>query len=243
MYFYESLKLAYFCALIIGTPVIYLIPLLAVLAGIVLGYALPSIRSHYIGLLLSFSGAFLLAITFFELLPEIYEELDSHQASLFILGGLLLQILLEFFSKGIEHGHRINTAGNPDILLSLGWSLCLHALLEGFPLVSGTHIVWGVAIHKLPVALILSYTLLKSELVFPLKAAMLLVFVISTPLGTYLAANQSGFQEFQWQFTALSAGIFLHVSTVILFESSKDHKLDFGKIGIILLGIAVAYFL
>lgn len=222
---------------------IYLVPLLSVLLGIGLGYGLPSIRGQYFSLILSFSGAFLLAVTFFELVPEIYEHSEPRPASLWILGGLLLQIVLEFFSKGVEHGHNITNAESPGILLALGWSLCLHALLEGFPLISGEHILWGVAVHKLPVALILSYTLLKSQLHFAWKAVILLFFVVSTPLGTYLAGNHEWFRQYQWEFTALSAGIFLHVSTVILFESSKGHQFNLKKIGTIVLGVLIAYLL
>lgn len=222
---------------------IYLVPLLAVFIGVGLGYFLPHIRQQHLGLLLSFSGAFLLALTFFELFPEIYEHAEPRKASLWILIGLLLQILLEFFSQGIEHGHHVPASENPGLLITLGWSLCLHALVEGFPLVSGSHILWGIAVHKLPVSLILSYTLLKSTLRPAWKISLLLLFVVATPTGTYLAQYNPWFQEQQWPLTALSAGIFLHVSTVILFESSKGHQFNLKKIGTILLGILVAYFM
>jgi hypothetical protein len=239
----KLLKLGYFCPPVNEGPVIYIVPLLAVFAGLGLGYGLPRIKGQFIGLFLSFSGAFLLALTFFELLPEVYEHIPARTGSLWILSGLLLQILLEFFSKGIEHGHRIPTAASPNLLISLGWSLCLHSLLEGFPLVTGEHILWGVAIHKVPVALILSYTLLKSELSPIWRYGLLLLFTISTPLGTYLAQSQQWFQRFQWELIGVSSGIFLHVSTVILFESSKGHQFNLKKIATIAIGIAVAYFL
>jgi len=50
-----------------------------------------------IKLLLSFSGAYLFAITILHLIPEVYEAHD-HSIGLFVLGGFLFQIILEQFS-------------------------------------------------------------------------------------------------------------------------------------------------
>jgi hypothetical protein len=39
----------------------------------------------------------------------------------------------------------------------------------------------------------------------------------------------------------LVAGIFLHVSTTILFENQKDHKFNAEKLAVVLLGTALAW--
>ena len=62
-------------------------------------------KTKNINLLLTFSGAYLLAITTQHLLPEVFQNDNTRYLGLFILGGFLFQIILEYFSKGIEHGH------------------------------------------------------------------------------------------------------------------------------------------
>ena len=71
----------------------------------------PSQRKN-LKLLLAFSGAFLLSITVFNFLPEVYNN-SNKPVGLFIMIGILLQVILEFFSKGAEHGHvHLNKIGN-----------------------------------------------------------------------------------------------------------------------------------
>ena len=84
---------------------IFIIPILAVLASFTFVWVTRPKNKKSIKLLLAFSGAFLLALTFFELLPDVYEVHSPKTIALFILAGILLQVFLEFFSKGAEHGH------------------------------------------------------------------------------------------------------------------------------------------
>ena len=60
-------------------------------------------KGSNIKLLLSFSGGFLLTIIFTHILPESYEM--NSNTGFFILIGFMLQLVLEYFSKGAEHGH------------------------------------------------------------------------------------------------------------------------------------------
>ena len=60
----------------------YLLPIYAVLFGVLLVALLKKNKSNYIKLLLPFSGAFLLSLTLFDLLPEVYEHLDAKQTGL-----------------------------------------------------------------------------------------------------------------------------------------------------------------
>src|SRR5690606_40772759 len=83
----------------------YLLPVLAVLLGALIVFFVKKKRSLFTRLLLSFSGAFLLALTLFDLLAEVYNHVEAKQTGLFIMIGILLQTVLEFFSKGAEHGH------------------------------------------------------------------------------------------------------------------------------------------
>ena len=78
-------------------------------------------------LLLSFGGAFLLGLCF--LAPPARSFAMNATAGHWVIAGFLLQIGLEYLSKGMEHGH---VHGNPFGLLAF-LSLCLHALIEAMP--------------------------------------------------------------------------------------------------------------
>ncbi|MGB3150955.1 MAG: ZIP family metal transporter, partial [Maribacter sp.] len=84
---------------------IYILPVLGVLLSFLLVLLTKPKKKEHFKLLLAFSGAFLLSLTIFELLPEVYESSDTKIVGVFIMLGILLQIFLEFFSKGAEHGH------------------------------------------------------------------------------------------------------------------------------------------
>ena len=83
----------------------YLLPFSAIVIGAIIALLTKNKKTWNTKLLLSFSGSFLLALTLFELLPEVYEHLDTKLAGLFIMCGIMLQLVLELFSKGAEHGH------------------------------------------------------------------------------------------------------------------------------------------
>ena len=64
-----------------------------------------------------------------------------------------------------------------------------------------------------------------------------------TPLGTYLAHTIDLLSTYGVYLNALVIGVFLHISTIILFESSEGHKFNLRKLLVIILGITIAYFL
>ena len=109
----------------------YLFPIYAVILGFVIVKLTNAKPLKNIKLLLAFSGAFLLSLTVFDILPEVYEHLDAKQTGLFIMAGIFIQIFLEFFSQGAEHGHvHIHEHQNAFPWL-LFISLCIHSFLEG----------------------------------------------------------------------------------------------------------------
>lgn len=219
---------------------IYILPLLSVLIGYIIALFLKPNSSTGFKLLLSFSGAYLLSITVFELLPDVYES-GSSQIGMFIMLGLLLQIVLEFLSKGAEHGHMHHdeTASSFPVLLLI--SLSIHSLMEGFPLNSTENLLYGVVIHKIPVAAILSVFLFKSK-IGKVKAVMFLIFfALMTPFGSWIAGNYEFVQQYIPYINAVVIGIFLHVSTTIIFEASKNHTFNATKLGVIVAGIVLAY--
>lgn len=219
----------------------FTVPILAVWASFAFVWIVKPKNKRNITLLLAFSGAFLLALTFFELLPEVYENNNPKTIALLILAGILLQVFLEFFSKGAEHGHmHIDLKENKfPILLFL--SLAIHALIEGVPIDGNNSILYGIVIHKIPVAIILSIFLVNSKMKTGLVILFIATFSFMTPLGSYIATQSSWMENNGYLMTALAIGVFLHISTVILFESSQGHSFNLGKLIVIMLGIGIAY--
>lgn len=219
----------------------YLLPFLAVVIGVLLVLVFKHKKSNYTKFLLSFSGAFLLALTLFDLLPEVYQHLDAKQTGLFIMLGILLQILLEFFSKGAEHGHvhvHEHEDGFPWVLFI---SLCIHSFLEGFPIHQHNDMVYGVLIHKIPIAALITTYLFESKFTTKQIVGFLIIFAIMTPMGTLVSNTVPFVGEYLFFINAIVIGIFFHISTVILFESNENHRFNLTKLILIALGILVAY--
>ncbi|WBL24491.1 ZIP family metal transporter [Zunongwangia sp. HGR-M22] len=219
---------------------IFILPLVAVLIGYLIAKFLKPSSSTSFKLLLSFSGAYLLSVTVFDLLPEVYEK-GGKDIGVFILLGLLFQIILEFVSKGLEHGHMHHDPNSKKFPILLLLSLGIHSFLEGFPLNESKHLLYGVVIHKIPVAAILSIFLFNSKLEKNKAILFLLLFALMTPLGSFLKLQFDFIEKYAAYINATVIGIFLHISTTILFEASKNHKFNASKLSVIILGILLAY--
>lgn len=220
---------------------IFALPILAVVIGFLVALFLKPKDSLGLKLLLSFSGAYLLSVTVFEFLPDVYSTgVDS--VGIFIMLGILFQIFLEFFSRGAEHGHLHHDEESSVFPWLLFISLCIHALLEGLPLNDREHLLHGVVLHKIPVAIILASFLLKSNIGRTKVALFLLVFAAMTPLGSWLSYSFTLLKELEVYLNSIVIGIFLHISTTILFEASKNHRFNASKMVAIIAGILIAYF-
>ena len=220
----------------------YLLPLLSVLIGYGIALVLKPNNKTNLKLLLAFSGSFLLSLTVMHLLPEVYESKNGN-IGLFIMLGILFQIILEFFSKGAEHGH---VHGHPH-MNHIPWllfiSLCIHAFLEGFPVSHHHDLALGIAIHHLPIAIILTTFFINANLNNKAIFIFMITFAIMTPLGTFLSGSLPVLNEYYDEITAVVIGILFHISSTIIFESSEGHKFNIAKISMIVIGIALAYFI
>lgn len=222
---------------------IYTLPIFAVLLSFFGVFIFQPKNKQLLKLFLAFSGAFLLSVLVFELFPELYENQNPKQIGLFILLGILLQIVLEFFSKGAEHGHVHLDPKSAKIPWMLFLSLSIHSFLEGIPVVGHDHLLYGIVIHKITVAVILSIFLLKTNIKFYQAFLIMILFSIMTPLGSLFYNYYSLPTHWTAALNALVTGILLHIATVILFESSEGHSFNLRKIMVIVLGIGIAYFL
>jgi len=221
---------------------IYLALFFAVFLGYGVAILLKEKKAQQLSLPLAFSGAFLLAVTLFNLLPQVYQSSYKYVGP-FVMVGILLQICLEFLSKGAEHGHvhlHDNKRSFPWLLFC---SLSIHALFEGFPIAEHSSMFVGVLVHKIPIAMILSVFFIKAKYPLFTILSFLFLFASMTPLGSWLSVNSPDVMVFKDELNAISIGIFLHVSTTILFESSKDHKFNLAKLSTIIAAIIIAYFM
>lgn len=198
-------------------------------------------------LVLAFSGAYLFGITVLHLIPDAYHGNDN-LVGVFILIGFLFQIVLEQFSDGIEHGHMHKHTHDVAIFpVGIMVSLCLHAFLEGMPLAQGNQnqLVYGIALHHIPASFALGTVLLTNKQGKSRTVFFILLFAIMAPAGYFFSnALSSGdignLQHYFNRIMGIVIGIFLHISTTILFESSADHRFNLRKMIAVLFGVAIA---
>lgn len=200
-----------------------------------------------------FTGAFLLGVVILHIFPEVFHAGDRSVA-LFVLLGFAIQILLDVFSKGIEHGHiHIHGDHMAKQVTSILLALSVHAFLEGLPLSSGSEslhqhdqhhsYLWAVIFHKLPAAFTLATML---RMIYGRRAKgwlLLLIFAIMTPLGQLLGLWMNISGSAYAYIMALVAGSLLHVSTTIIFEidAKGSHAITPDRLAAIALGLLVAY--
>jgi len=220
----------------------YLILFGAVVIGYIIASLLKTKEMKQMSIYLAFSGAFLLAVTIFELLPEVFAN-PSKTIGIYILAGIMLQICLEFFSKGAEHGHVHLHSKDKRFPWLLFISLSIHAFLEGFPISEENNLLIGIVVHKIPIAIILSFFFIKANYSKTITILFLLFFAMMSPLGNFIANSYPSLEAYHTEISAVVIGIFLHVSTTIIFESSKDHKFNLAKLTTIIFAFVLAYFL
>ncbi|MEN8769553.1 MAG: ZIP family metal transporter [Candidatus Arcticimaribacter sp.] len=214
----------------------FLLPFIAVFIGAGIAFYFKPKTPKGMKLILAFSGSFLLSILILEMLPQVYEA-GTKTTGFWILGGILFQILLEFLSKGAEHGHTHHHSTKFPWLILI--SLCIHAFLEGMPLGLQPALLWGVSVHKIPIGLVIGALLLQSNATTLLKVVALCLFALMSPLGSYVTS----FTDTQFTHSVVEpfvVGILFHISTTILFESTEGHNFNLQKFLTILLGIGMA---
>lgn len=221
----------------------YLLLLLSVGIGALLVFVLKP-NNKIVRLLLAFSGAYLLSVTIIHLLPEVYSETTAYKrVGIFILIGIILQSVLESFSKGAEHGHIHIHADDKKFPSLLFFSLCLHAFSEGLPLHDGhSNLLWAIFVHKIPIAIVLTTFLINTKYSNKIVLFFIFCFAAMSPLGMFLADKIDFFTTYNIEITALIIGVFLHISTIILFESTENHKFNLQKFIAILVGVLLTIF-
>jgi zinc transporter ZupT len=207
-----------------------------------------------------FGGAFLFASCFINLVPHMFLGEDPYRfvtpnlhfkIAAAVMVGFLIQLLLEQLTHGAEHGHghlpdeTLNATGHPAIFALL-IGLCIHAFLEGMPMVDldgDIHqgLLYGIVLHNIPIALVLVGLFISHGYGFWRSFCLLLLFAVMTPLGSlcnlYLIPENEMLQSL---IMGVVVGILLHVSVNILFD--HHNAFSWGKLLLILAAFVAAYF-
>jgi zinc and cadmium transporter len=221
------------------------------------------IKSKNLRFLLAFSAAYLFTISVTHLLPECYEGSNYKSIGIFIMIGFFIQIFLEYFSTGIEHGHIHSHSDHckKHLPVSMIGGLYLHSLLEGLPIYQSamidTHahgssllntqesLIFGITIHNIPIAIAFVTLLIEHQSSKYQTFLLLIGFSLMAPLGCLISyiLNSVGVQNFDG-FLKLSfgvvIGIFLHISTAIMFETGENHRYNIAKIMSMIAGVLLA---
>lgn len=215
----------------------------------VLGFHLDDAR--FVKVLNAFTGAYLLTLTLLHLLPDVYQAhggaaVDDHlRIGALMLIGFLVQVALDVISMGVEHGHAHPLSGRLPWGVLVG--LCLHALVEATALghrethpdpASRQLLLWSIVLHNYPVSIALLGMLLQGGMKRGMALGLLGVFGAMAPCGMFISAH-TGLAHYSRELMALVIGIFLHISTTILWESSDVHRFNFRKLAAILFGLGL----
>ncbi len=204
-------------------------------------------RERFLEFATPFSGAVLLSICMVHIIPDSVMEM-GHESGIYILVGFMLQLILEKYTHGIEHGHS-HIAGRYST--AVFWGLGLHAFIEGIPLgynfrdphVQDSFSV-AVVVHKIPEAFALGVFLLRERVRFWPYFLWMTVFALVTPAAAYifkdLGESFLAISRLLPYLLAIAIGSFLWISTTIFFESeARGHKLQGRKLVAILLGFVL----
>ncbi len=206
-------------------------------------------KSLQLKLFLAFSGAFLISVCTLNILPEIYSKTDM-SVGYFVLIGFFLQIVIDQFSNGIEHGHlHFHTVRK--VPNSVFIALSFHAFMEGMGVGSNifekqvqNNLVYGIAMHEIPAAFalvtVLKHSTTDSKFIYFLLVAYALMVPSGAILSSVLQSSNSLNSDFFFKLMAVVAGVFLHISTTILFENSDNHWFTRYKLIAIVCGVGLA---
>lgn len=212
------------------------------------------INQQYLKLALSFTGAFLFSLCMMEMIPEVYKG-GNESIGLYILIGFFSQIIMEFFSEGIEHGHiHVHKKHEHTFPLTMMIGLCIHSFLEAMPLpkfgdpehTDSHSLLYAIVLHHIPIAFALMSMLKASHIKNSTAIICLVIFAAMPPIGALSsqllgAAAVVNMADYYDKIMAVVIGIFLHVSTTILFENDHDHRFNLVKLIVVVLGASLAF--
>ncbi len=229
----------------------YLILISSIVLGAATVFGLHLTDARRVKVLNAFTGAYLIALVMLHLLPDLYEVEPGVTVKPLIIGGFILfgfflQIAMDSISMGIEHGHAHEIHGRMAFGILAG--LCIHAFVEALALgQSPDHqtahdhaahhfLLVSVVVHNYPISIALLGMLLQSGMRRSSALMCLGLFAIMAPIGMFVSSF-TGLADYSRYLMAIVIGIFMHISTTILFESEDHHRFPLGKMFAVLVGL------
>jgi zinc transporter ZupT len=150
---------------------------------------------------------------------------------------------------GHEHEHHHHGPGPARLGVPIGvvTGLCLHAFVEAMALgdphthhdpASRQMLLASIVIHNYPVSIVLLVMLLHAGVRRGKALAFLGLFAAMAPLGMALS-QVTDLVHHTRELTAVVIGIFMHIATTILFESSDSHRFNIQKVAAIVAGVGL----
>ena len=232
-------------------PITYIaVILLAILSGIttLIGvwlafYFKKSVKGVVVGI--GFSAGIMLAISFFELLPESIGATSKIKAVSALILGFLLILSLHFI---VPHMHLVEEKGRFGRLMRIGYlvafGIILHDFPEGFAMANsyifapalGLLVAIGIALHNIPEEFAMAIPLvLTKKKWFLIKLALL--SALAEPLGAILGLFAVSFAPaLNPLFMAFAAGAMIFISIHELLPLAKEYK----RTDLFIVGIALS---
>jgi zinc and cadmium transporter len=231
----------------------YLVLMSSIALGAATVFWLRLTDARRVRVLNAFTGAYLLTLVVLHLLPDLYAEEPGNPVRPLVIGGFILfgfglQIAMDIISKGIEHGHTHEIKGT--MAYGILGGLCIHAFVEALALGQAPELqsvqsqaqhhflLVSVVVHNYPISIALLGMLLQSGMRKSTALSCLGLFAVMAPVGMFLS-SETGLAVYSRYLMALVIGIFMHISTTILFESEDHHRFPLGKLLAVLTGLAL----
>jgi len=229
----------------------YLVLLSSIVLGVATVFGLHLTDARRVKVLNAFTGAYLLTLVMLHLLPDLYETTGGVALRPLVIGGFILfgfflQIAMDSISMGIEHGHAHEIHGR--MAYGILGGLCIHAFVEALALgkspqlqsandLAAHHfLLVSVVVHNYPISIALLGMLLQSGMKKSSALWCLGLFAAMAPVGMF-TSSFTGLAVYSRYLMAIVIGIFMHISTTILFESEDHHRFPVGKLVAVVIGL------
>lgn len=219
-------------------------------------YVFKRLPNLIITLLIGLGAGSMLAVSLVHILAESLEQ-SPDAIYAFILGFLIIYVVEEFLTPH-QHGHKHNDHVHEDphehynhVALVSFIAIFTHTLLDGLGIragmglseTTGYAILFGVAVHQIPVSLSLAAIFRESKFSQKVQLTFLALFALAAPIGYLLSDSllNNVSPQVAGMAAAVAGGSLLYVSTVDLLpviHSQGKNKLaisTFFILGVILM--------
>ncbi|MCT4579785.1 MAG: ZIP family metal transporter [Flavobacteriales bacterium] len=216
--------------------------------------------------------AFVLSLICVHILPEVFHSHVSNIGAYLLLGfvfQIFLELFSKGIEHGHvhQHGEEKHYSINKT-LVSMFFGLCVHSLIEGIPLFIidtadlhaghghshsvvhategfSTVLFWAIIGHKIPVAVVLMLFLIQSQLKKSTIIWLFILFASMSPIGGIIGLsidNTDIVNDLSSILLAVTTGMLIHVTTLLVFEEYHNQKEKIKNIVLIIIGLVLGIF-